>query len=79
MQDFIEKKSPRVPQNNFGWRLVDFGLKTPQRYIIGIRASNDTHGCRNYTSYQLSRRNGGKMPAVKLLHQQSEPLLRPTV
>ena len=49
MQHVIEEKSPRVPQNNFGWRLVDFGLKSPQRYIIGIRASKDTHGCRNYT------------------------------
>ena len=49
MQHVIEEKSPRVPQNNFGWRLVDFGLKSPLRYIIGIRASKDTHGCRNYT------------------------------
>ena len=59
MQHVIEEKSPRVPQNNFGWRLVDFGLKSPQRYIIGIRASKDTHGCRNYTLLLLMAKRLG--------------------
>jgi len=31
---------------------------------------------RGGVSYQLSRRNGGKMPEVKLLHQQSELALQ---